>query len=107
MHFSAEEWSDCCGTSEDAQPSAGAEEGRGDSPQNQSHATRPAKQAEGECETQRASVTICGYSGLYCVSCVYSVFQFEEGALKSIINAQTDEGASQQPFPDSEVHQDV
>lgn len=50
VDFSVEEWSDCCGTSEDAQPSAGVEEGRGDSPQNQSHATRPAEQAEGERE---------------------------------------------------------
>lgn len=46
MFFSGEEWSDC--SSKDAQPSAGVEEGRGDSPQNQSHATRPAEQVEGK-----------------------------------------------------------
>lgn len=36
------------GTSKDAQPPAGAEEGRGDSSQDQSHVTRPAEQAQGE-----------------------------------------------------------
>lgn len=46
--FSVEEWCDCSRTSKDAQPSAGVEEGRGDSPQNQSHAPRPTEQAEGE-----------------------------------------------------------
>ncbi|XP_042268435.1 snRNA-activating protein complex subunit 5 [Thunnus albacares] len=30
--------------------------------------------------------------------------KFEEGALKSIINAQTDEGASQHSSPETEVH---
>lgn len=35
-------------TSKDAQPPAGAEEGRGDSSQDQSHVTRPAEQAEGK-----------------------------------------------------------
>lgn len=35
------------------------------------------------------------------ILCVYSVFQFEEGALKSIINAQTEEGASS---PETEVN---
>lgn len=35
-------------TSKDAQPPAGAEEGRGDSSQDQSHVTRPAEQAQGE-----------------------------------------------------------
>ncbi|KAM7414652.1 hypothetical protein PAMA_019462 [Pampus argenteus] len=30
--------------------------------------------------------------------------KFEEGALKSIINAQTDEGASQRSSPETEVH---
>ncbi|KAM9855053.1 snRNA-activating protein complex subunit 5 isoform 1-T2 [Aulostomus maculatus] len=33
--------------------------------------------------------------------------KFEEGALKSIINAQTDEGASQCSFPETEVHINV
>lgn len=35
-------------TGKDAQPPAGAEEGRGDSSQDQSHVTRPAEQAEGK-----------------------------------------------------------
>ncbi|KAM4733837.1 snRNA-activating protein complex subunit 5 [Anableps anableps] len=30
--------------------------------------------------------------------------KFEEGALKSIINAQTEDGASQDPSPENEVH---
>lgn len=63
--FSVEEWSDCSSTSKDAQPSAGVEERRGDSPQNQSHVTRPAEQAEGERERKRVhnieSVGICVY----------------------------------------------
>lgn len=35
-------------TSKNAQPPAGAKKGRGDSSQDQSHVTRPAKQAEGK-----------------------------------------------------------
>ena len=42
--------------------------------------------------------------GVY-VSCVHCVFQFEEGALKSIINAQSEEeGASQRLSPEPEVN---
>lgn len=33
------------------------------------------------------------------------VFQFEEGALRSIINAQTEEGASQRLSPETEVNE--
>ena len=51
---SPEEWSDCSSTSKDAQPSAGVEEGRGDSPQNQGYATRPAEQVEGERESSHS-----------------------------------------------------
>lgn len=55
----SEEWSDYSGTSKDAQPSAGAEEGRGDSPQNQSDAARPTKQVESEsgCRTELCLAT--------------------------------------------------
>ncbi|XP_056272151.1 snRNA-activating protein complex subunit 5 isoform X3 [Pseudoliparis swirei] len=35
---------------------------------------------------------------------VFPLFQFEEGALKSIISAQTEEGASQRSSPENEVH---
>lgn len=45
-------------------------------------------------------VCVCGACALY----VCSLFQFEEGALKSIINAQTEEGASQRSPPDTEVN---
>lgn len=37
------------------------------------------------------------------ILCVCSVFQFEEGALKSIISAQTEEGASERSSPEAEV----
>lgn len=37
------------------------------------------------------------------VLCASSAFQFEEGALKSIINAQTEEGTSQRLSPEPEV----
>ena len=36
--------------------------------------------------------------------CDLFVFQFEEGALKSIISAQTEEGASQRLSPETEVN---
>ncbi len=62
--LSAEEWSDC---SRDAQPSAGAEEGRGDSPQNQSHASRPAEQVEGERETLQNECVWDLLTSVYCV----------------------------------------
>ena len=105
--FSVEEWSDCSSTSKDAQPSAGVEERRGDSPQNQSHVTRPAEQAEGEREKESSQYSVgwhfCLHLRCLCFICVYSVFQFEEGALKSIINAQTEEGASQCFSPETEV----
>lgn len=43
------------------------------------------------------------YISVVYVLCAYSVFQFEEGALKSIINAQTEEGGSQRSSPEPEV----
>lgn len=91
-------------TSKDAQPPAGAEEGRGDSSQDQSHVTRPAEQAQGEadcklCEKRMFALWLlylrcCCHLFTHTVYCMVGV-QFEEGALKSIINAQTEEGASQ------------
>lgn len=36
--------------------------------------------------------------------CVHFAFQFEEGALKSIISAQTEEGGSQHLSPETEVN---
>lgn len=47
IFFSGKEWSDCSSTSKNAQSSAGVEEGRGDSPENQNHVTRPTEQVEG------------------------------------------------------------
>ena len=62
------EWSDCCSTNKDAQPSAGAEEGRGDSPQNQSDATRPAEQTEGEWVFRMEWVNV-SYTRCLCILC--------------------------------------
>lgn len=41
------------------------------------------------------------------VLCFHSVFQFEEGALKSIINAQSEEGAAQRSSQETEVSHSV
>lgn len=41
-------------------------------------------------------------------SCIWSLSQFEEGALKSIINAQmTDEGGSEEPFQETKVNENM
>lgn len=45
--FSTKEWSDWSSPSKYAQSPAGVEEGRGDSPENQNHVTRPTEQVEG------------------------------------------------------------
>lgn len=51
----------------------------------------------------RMSVGVCAVHVVY-ILCIHSVFQFEEGALKSIISAQTEEGASQRSSPETEVN---
>lgn len=45
--FRTKEWSDCSSPSKYAQSPAGVEEGRGNSPENQNHVTRPTEQVEG------------------------------------------------------------
>lgn len=65
-------------TSKDAQPPAGAEEGRGDSSQDQSHVTRPAEQAQGETgsikKKKMSIIVITTYLHfLYIVWCDFSL----------------------------------